>query len=52
MIGKVPFGVAGTSSMLAIGMYLITGVPSIGAEVPAGDTGSISVVESVDTADR
>jgi hypothetical protein len=45
MIGKVPFGVAGTSSMLAIGIYLITGVPSIGAEAQTGDTGSIAVID-------
>jgi hypothetical protein len=45
MIGKVPFGVAGTSSMIAIGIYLITGVPSIGAEVHSCDTGSLSVID-------
>ena len=47
MIGKVPFGVAGTSPFIAVGIFLFTEIPSLEAEaVEVCETGSISVVAS------
>jgi len=46
MIGKVPWGVAGTSPFLAVGIFLFTEIPSLGAEaVPACDTGIAVMVD-------
>jgi hypothetical protein len=43
MIGKVPYGVAGTSPFLAIGIFLITEFPALGAEASALAPCSITV---------
>ncbi len=43
MIGKVPYGVAGTSPFLAIGIFLITEFPALGAEGPVEAPSSIAV---------
>lgn len=43
MIGKVPWGAAGTSPILAIGMFLMTEVPTIGAEAAPSAEIAVSV---------